>query len=308
MDASGRRASIARSRPSSSRCTRISERPTSARVVATSPAWSPPSSRSTRAAGAEPARGCFGGPHEHRRSSPSAVERATGLVGEHVARQEMELLGRHVGDHGRHDVDAPAQRRRQRLVEIAHERTDAVPARTRDGHRIDVGGDHGSSRTRRAEDGGHRPAAGAQVDGDPDRPAAARPPAEPAPRVCGLGTNTPGSTRTRTPQKRTDPMIQASGSPRSRRAISSSMGPTPSLDALSSASASSSGATQPPSASAWRTRIRSTFVGSSIPHEEIRSSAHRNKRHVQAESMPPTLRPGASAPESRPVSSAGCSG
>jgi hypothetical protein len=90
-------------------------------------------------------------------------------VREDVARQELELLGRHVRDDGRHDVDAPAQRGRQRLVEIAGERPDAVPAGTRDGDGIDVGGDHGRPRACPAQHDGDRPAAGAQVDRDPVR-------------------------------------------------------------------------------------------------------------------------------------------
>jgi hypothetical protein len=57
-------------------------------------------------------------------------------------------------------------------------------------------------------------------------------------------------------------MIQANGSPRTRRATNSSIGPAPSLDALRSALASSWGATQPPSTSAWRTRIRCSVVAS----------------------------------------------
>ena len=80
--------------------------------------------------------------------------------------------------------------------------------------------------------------------------------------VCGRGTNTPGSIPTRRPQNVTEPVIHASGSPRSRRRTSSSIGPTPSRAAVSKLSASASGATQPPSASSRMMRVRCSLIGS----------------------------------------------
>ena len=91
----------------------------------------------------------------------------------------MELFRGHVGDNGGHDVDAPAQRRRQRLVEVTHEGADAVRARAGDGHRIEVGGYDGGPGMGRAQDRRHRPAPRAQVHGDPvGRQECDRPPGE----------------------------------------------------------------------------------------------------------------------------------
>jgi hypothetical protein len=79
----------------------------------------------------------------------------------------------------------------------------------------------------------HRSAAGGQVDGDPDgRRQGDGPPGQPLrarPRQ-----EHPGVEADRHAAEAHQSGIQASGSPRSRRATSSSMDPTPSLDALSS--------------------------------------------------------------------------
>ena len=86
--------------------------------------------------------------------------------------------------------------------------------------------------------------------------------------VCGRGTNTPGSTRTRASQNLTHPVIHGSGSPSSRRATSRSIGPAPSFAASRSASASAPGSSEPPAASASRTFVRSSVMSSSIAELE----------------------------------------
>jgi hypothetical protein len=52
-----------------------------------------------------------------------------------ISRQKVELLGWHIGNHSRQDVDPPPQRRRQWLIEVALEGADPVLAGTRYGRR-----------------------------------------------------------------------------------------------------------------------------------------------------------------------------
>src|SRR4029453_3459095 len=112
--------------------------------------------------------------------------------------------------------------------------------------RVDVHADDGGARHRGPQVGGHDPGPGAQVDGPPAAgeqtpgpppqgrgqrpppppPLAGRPAARRArASVCSRGTYTPGSTITVRPQNRSVPVIQASGSPRSRRRVTASSAP-----------------------------------------------------------------------------------
>jgi hypothetical protein len=113
----------------------------------------------------EQSRGRIDGAQEDRRAARSAVDGSARFLLAHVAREQVELLHRDVGDDRGHDVDPPSQRVHG-LVEIAQERIDAVAAGARDGRLVHVGGEHGRGRLRRPQHGGYGPAAGAQVHGD----------------------------------------------------------------------------------------------------------------------------------------------
>lgn len=118
-------------------------------------------------AGTQPARRGLGRPRKDLRATGTAVQRATRLVGDHVTRQEMELLRRDVGRDGGQHIYPADHRSRKGLVEIALKGPNSVPTGTRHGRGVQIGGEHLGRRSGHGQHGGDGPAARAEVDGDP---------------------------------------------------------------------------------------------------------------------------------------------
>jgi hypothetical protein len=94
-----------------------------------------------------------------------AVENRARFEGDHVPGKEAQLIGRDVRSHRRQNVHPAPQLPRERGVEVAEQRVDAVATRAGDRDGIDVGGHDVGGRLGGAEHGRHRPAPRAEVDG-----------------------------------------------------------------------------------------------------------------------------------------------
>ncbi len=108
--------------------------------------------------------GCLCRACQHDGPSGPTVNRCCGFVGEHIARQKVQLIAGYVGDNGRHEVDGPAKGSRQRLIEVADQCLDSVCSRARNRGLVETRGDDGGLGMSGAKDHRDRATTGAQVD------------------------------------------------------------------------------------------------------------------------------------------------
>ena len=178
-----------------------------------------------RAAGGQPAGRLRRDPAEHGEPVGAAVERAARLVVASLRGQERHLLAGHIRRVADQDADAAAQRPRQRaeqvaLVDVAAGRLDVAPG-ARDRGRVDVGGvqlgpSRGPSAAPPSATATARPSAPvpqhrSTITGS--GPRASETAVSTRNSLRRRGTNTPGSTKIRSPRNSAQPTTSSSGRP-----------------------------------------------------------------------------------------------
>ena len=176
-----------------------------------------------------------------------------GLALEDVAGEQMQPPGRHVGDDGRDHVDGSRKEAGKAGSEVALVDLDAVGPRGGGGRRVDLGPDDPRPWAATAQHHRDGAGAGAQVD---RAPVLGKPGGRGEGQCLALPPGDgPGWTWIFSPQKRTEPVSQARGSPAHRRRTRAPNRATSPPAASRSSSASSSAATHPArrsAASSWR--------------------------------------------------------
>ena len=213
-----------------------------------------------RAASGQPAGRLRRDPAEHGEPVGAAVERAARLVVASLRGQERHLLAGHIRRVADQDADAAAQRPRQRaeqvaLVDVAAGRLDVAP-RARDRGRVDVGGvqlGRPPSATATARPSAPVPQHRSTITGS--GPRASETAVSTRNSLRRRGTNTPGSTKIRSPWNSAQPTTSSSGRPSARRSTSRSS--SAGLPAAAASSRASSSAKTHPAA-----RSRATTAGS----------------------------------------------